>query len=154
MCLSHLSSPSSFSLTGCYTQPVFPSFCCESSLWNGNQDWVSPSFQTSERACASDVFLRSWSAAKPYKWSRERERESRGRRERQNIGGRGGVGQKKMKGKRMTNEQGKEAASMGLIQKHSDPVFIVLYPSPAQSTLLFCVFCWATTPCFWLKISW
>lgn len=55
-----------------------------------------------------------------------RERAQRKKRATEYRGGRGGVEQKKMKGKRMTNEQGKEAASMGLIQKHSDPVFIVL----------------------------
>lgn len=36
---------------------------------------ASLSFQTSKRGYASNVFLRSWSAAKSYKWSREKERQ-------------------------------------------------------------------------------
>lgn len=38
---------------------------------------ASLSLQTSKRGYASNVFLRSWSAAKSYKWSGEREREGR-----------------------------------------------------------------------------
>lgn len=59
-----------------------PSFCCGVAM---NQVCememrslslsASLSFQTSKRGYASNVFLRSWSAAKSYKWSRERERE-------------------------------------------------------------------------------
>lgn len=76
--------------------------CCESNLWNGNEDSLSLSaslsFQTSKRGYASNVFLRSWSAAKSYKWSREKEREEESE---QNAEEGEGVQDKKMKGERM-----------------------------------------------------
>lgn len=42
---------------------------------------LSLSLQTSKRGYASNVFLRSWSAAKSYKWSEEREGRREGERE-------------------------------------------------------------------------
>lgn len=97
---------------------------------------ASLSFQTSKRGYASNVFLRSWSAAKSYKWSKERDggrewAECRGRREgaRDKKDGRGEW--KMNKGERHSERWGQ---SMGLIQEH---LCFFSYYSLAQHNLSF-----------------
>lgn len=111
--MSAFFSPPSFlfSLIGSYAHtldiPVFL-LSAVALVWIKSVKWkwglsrslsASLSFQTSKRGYASNVFLRSWSTAKSYKWSREREIERKrkrggGRDWAECRGRRGGAGQK------------------------------------------------------------
>lgn len=84
---------------------------------------ASLSFQTSKRGYASDVFFRSWSAAKSYKWSRERKREKEKKRERQEERKQNAEGaqDKKMKGEGVKNERKEEAMREMRTKHRSDP---------------------------------
>lgn len=108
---------------------------------------ASLSFQTSKRGYASNVFLRSWSAAKSYKWSREGA-ECRGRRGAARWKDESSGGWKMNERKRQRERWGQ---SIGLIQEHLG-FFPPSYYSRAQHNPS--CFCWATTPSFWLRISW
>lgn len=97
---------------------------------------VSLSFQTSKPGYASNVFLRSWSAAKSYKWSRERWRERVSRMQRKKK--KRGAGQKdeSPENEKWTRERGSqrdEDKARGWSK--SIWAFAVLKPSPAQSLI-------------------
>lgn len=134
--------------------------CYESSLWNGNEVSLAPSQPPSlsrhQNEAMPPMFFSDLGVPPNLISGAEREREREKERWRKRLSRM----QRKERGRRTKRwkergwKKGKMqrerwGQSMGLIQEH---LSFFSYYSRAQHNPSF--FCWATTPSFWLRISW